>query len=110
MIELPSSCHIHQICVPAYFTELLLSNPEFGHTCSLLNSHVDSVSKDNVIDTTLTKEVHMAAQLKQGGHPSGVQFVRRKDFLKVIEACENPPRASEALKAFVAKGRSLKNV
>jgi hypothetical protein len=50
----------------------------------------------------------MAAQLKDMGRSSSVQFVRPKDFNRVLAACDNPPRASAALKDFVARGRELR--
>jgi hypothetical protein len=50
----------------------------------------------------------MAAQLKEPGQTSSIQLVRARDFLKVVQGCENPPRASAALKDFVAKGRAAK--
>lgn len=51
----------------------------------------------------------MAAQLKDTGRSSSVQYVRAKDFNRILEACDNPPKASQALKDFIAKGRSIRN-
>ena len=50
----------------------------------------------------------MAAQLKDTGRSSSVQFVRPKDFVRIASACENPPKASQALKDFVARGRAIR--
>lgn len=52
----------------------------------------------------------MAAQLKDTGRAPGVQFVRPKEFQQVVVACKNPPKASAALKALIARGREMRKV
>ena len=49
----------------------------------------------------------MVALLKEGNFAPGVQTVRRREFSKIVSACDNPPKASATLKAFIAKGRAI---
>jgi hypothetical protein len=50
----------------------------------------------------------MAAQFKDTGRQSSVQYVRSKDFDRIAAACANPPKASASLKAFVARAREIR--
>ncbi len=47
----------------------------------------------------------MAAQLKTDGGYQGVHSIRPSDFNRLVKNCENAPKASPALKAFMAGGK-----
>lgn len=48
----------------------------------------------------------MAKPKPDGRRPSS-STVRRRDFDRMVETCENPPRASDRLRSFVAAGQQL---
>lgn len=49
----------------------------------------------------------MAAQLKTDGGYTGVLGVRPRNFTKLVSSCENPPKASPALRALMADAKKL---
>lgn len=51
----------------------------------------------------------MAARLKDTGRSSSVHLVAPRAFARVLSVVENPPKASNELKEFVARARALRN-
>lgn len=50
----------------------------------------------------------MAAQLQADGrYPRAVHAVRGQDFNRLVNTCENAPRANDELKARMAEGKAL---
>jgi hypothetical protein len=50
-------------------------------------------------------EDDMAAQLKTDSGYQGVHSIRSSDFNRLVKRCENAPKASPALKAFMSEGK-----
>jgi hypothetical protein len=49
----------------------------------------------------------MAAQLKDGGRYPAVQKLKKDEFVRFVEACQESPKPSERLKMLAMKTRRI---
>jgi hypothetical protein len=61
--------------------------------------------RDGEVGLLPKMEDDMAAQSKSDSSYQGVHSIRSSDFNRLVKRCENAPKASPALKAFMAGGK-----